>query len=85
MPVVLKDEDVIKEQMKTIGKLQDRINLLKFDNSRNSQLIIKLKHKLKSKNKILLKIKTELSVMVEQNNIEEAEKLLKLIKGDEDE
>lgn len=85
MSVNMKDEDLVKEQMKTIGKLQDKIKLLQFDNSRNLELINKLKYLLKNRNKIIKKTKEELIIMKNQNNYEDMGKLIKYLRSSEDE
>ena len=55
MPVVIKDEDIIKEQMKVIDKLQEEIRLLKFDRMKNSRKITFLKEIMKRRKKATFK------------------------------
>ena len=81
----MKDETLVKEQMKTIGKLQDKIKLLQFDNSRNLERIKQLERLLKRRNRMIANVREELAMMKRQNNYENVTNILKYFRELDDE
>lgn len=80
--LVDKKEDLIKMQMKTISKLQDIINLQKFDlaeeRRKNKDL---LKINLKGKKRIAT-IKQEIRAYMQDNNVSHLKKCLLSVRGE---
>lgn len=69
---VIKDEDLIKEQMKTISDLQDKIRLLQFDVVDNTKTIRFLKDimaRRKQSNKNAIKLLEEMKKNKDFKNI----------------
>lgn len=64
----MKNEDIVKEQMKTISKLQDKINLLKFDMMQINRENRTLKEMLKRRKENIKNIRIELNRMKRLND-----------------
>lgn len=85
MPVKLKEEELVKEQMKVIDKLQDEIRLLRFDISKNSETITQFKDALRRKNITVAKAREELVMMKKENNYNNINHVLSVLRGVVDE
>lgn len=77
---VIKDENLINEQMKTISKLQDQIKLLRFDKTEDLKKIRELKFVMQTRKKTNDRAIEELSKMYEKNDFSEIKKVLYLMK-----
>lgn len=77
---VIKDENLINEQMKTISNLQEQIKLLKFDKSEDLKKIRELKFIMQTRKKTNDRAIEELSKMYEKNDFSEIKKVLYLMK-----
>ena len=85
MPVKLKEEELVKEQMKVIDKLQDEIRLLRFDIYKNSETITQFKDALRRKNITVAKAREELVMMKKENNYNNINHVLSVLRGVVDE
>lgn len=85
MPVKLKEEELVKEQMKVIDKLQDEIRLLRFDISKNLETITQFKDALRRKNITVAKAREELVMMKKENNYNNINHVLSVLRGVVDE
>jgi maltodextrin utilization protein YvdJ len=75
----MNDENLVKEQMKVIDKLQDKINLLKFDISENLKEIVVLKRKLNNRNENIKNIRAELMSMKRKNDFTDINKVIAMV------
>ena len=69
----------LEKQKETITILQEKINLLKFDNSRNLQEIRTLKEKLKCRKENVKNIRAELMTMKRTNDFSDINKVLSML------
>ena len=69
----------LERQKETITILQDKINLLKFDNSRNLQEIKSLKEKLKCRKENIKNIRAEIMTMKRTNDFSNINKVLSML------
>ena len=80
MSKLMKEENLIKEQMRAIDQLQEKIKMLKFDISKNLDIIHSLKDKLARKERVIAKIKEELEEMKRENDYSNINSILKYIR-----
>ena len=73
-------DELIKEQMKTIGVLQDKIKLMQFDISTYSKELSMLKEKYKRKSNTFAKVRAELSMMKKTKNFDKITTVIRMIK-----
>ena len=87
MPVVVKDENLVKEQMKVIDKLQEEIKLLKFDRMKNSKTITMLKEIIKRRKKVTLNVLEQLEQMedIKLKKVIHSLKMVHIREGEDDE
>lgn len=86
MSVKMKEEALLKEQIKVIDELQEKIRLQKFDISKNLEIINSLKNRIERKNQIIAKAREELVMMQKEkkySNISYVLRLLKEVNNDE--
>ena len=76
----MRDENLVKEQMKVISNLQDKINLLKFDvmqlNGENGTL----RRRLKNRGKNIKRAKEELAHMKRTNDFSKVNNVLSMLR-----
>lgn len=75
-----KQNEVIRRQMDTISKLQETINLQKFDIVQLQKANNKLEHEKNIRTKQIRRVRQQLSQLRKKENINEKD-LLKIIKG----
>ena len=85
MPVIREDELLLKDQMKIISNLQDKIKLLQFDVSANLKKIHYLEDKLERRDRTIAKVKEELEEMKKTNDYSNINMLIKYIRVADDE
>lgn len=78
---VIKDENLVNEQMKTISNLQEQIKLLKFDKSEDLKKIRELKFIMQTRKKTNDRAIEELTKMYEKNDFSEIKNVLYLMKN----
>lgn len=82
----LKDEVLLKEQMRTISKLQDKINLLMFDVAQLSREKTELKQRLKRAQNNAKNVRARLSEMKRAKDFSKINNVLAMLRiGFEDE
>lgn len=84
MPVKIKEDALLKGQLKVIDDLQEKIRLLQFDVSNNSKDINILKDKLSRKKQMLTRVKMELEMMKKENNFKNIDNVLFLLRERKD-
>lgn len=75
-----KQNEVIRRQMNTISKLQETINLQKFDIVQLQKANNKLEHEKGIRTKLIRRVRQQLSQLRKKEDISEKD-LLKIIKG----
>ena len=79
----MKEENLVKEQMKIISNLQEKIKLLQFDVSANLKKIHYLEDKLKRKNRTISNVREELTMMKRQEDYKNISNVLKYLRESE--
>ena len=83
--VEMNKDQVIERQAQTISKLQDKINLLKFETMQLAKERTKLKHKLKNKRENIKNIREEVMTMKRTEDYSRIKNVLAMLHGDWDE
>jgi uncharacterized coiled-coil protein SlyX len=81
----MKLETMIKEQMKTIDKLQEKIKLQQFEITQLRKDVIELKDKLKRREMNQKNIRVKLADMKVRNDFTEINNVLLMLRGYKDE
>lgn len=76
----MRDENLVKEQMKTISNLQDTINLLRFDVMQLNKEKRGLSDRLKRREENIKRAKVELAHMIRINDFSKIKNVLTMLR-----